>query len=67
MAAEGCIFLFSHCWDCSARKKKNKDVRPIFLLAYWETDVKGFSWLFFQPAGIVTILLAVIENNNEKN
>lgn len=44
----------------------DEDVQPIFSWAYWETDVKEFILLIFQPAGIVTILLTGIEDNNEK-
>lgn len=61
------VFSCSPTAGTAQQEKKCEDVRPIFSLAYWETDVKGFSWLIFQPAGIVTILLAGIENNNEKN
>lgn len=39
------------------QEKKSEDVSPIFSFAYWETDVKGFTLLIFQPAGVVAILL----------
>lgn len=61
------VFSCSPIAAIAQQGEKREDVRPMFSLAYWETDAKGFCWLIFQPAGIVIFLLADIENNNEKN